>query len=618
MAAPTDRPLPEPLFRLASPGTETVVSYETHGTMTGVDTPEYRYDVTDPEGLARALGEGIPPNRSHESDPAYQLFRSRHPKVDPWRHVQSPSAQDDFYAWCTADDVDPGVRLFYLGEALRRAGLLTEALKAYQAIVVMHPRSVAWSRKRTFYWYVAPEAVSRIRKICATYPQLALRYEGARVDVERAGGMDPARDRVRVSPGRFEAGPPEPTRRETAVVTARRLEGRVRLVQYDGKDWELLVDGRPFLVRGVSYCSTTIGESAHAQNLRPWQTLDDDGNGRNDGMFDSWVDANRNGRRDPDEPVVGDAELLRRMGANAIRVYHGVDARGRYDGSGYDKELMRRLHREYGIYFILGDFLGAYTVGSGADWNLGTDYTSAQQRERMTESVLAMVEDHKQEPYVLMWLLGNENQHPSTRTNAHEHPREYAEFLNEVARRVHEIDPDHPVAVGNLTTVGLEEIGQLAPEIDVYGANVYSGAYSFGSVWQAVRRHFDRPLLFTEMGCDAYAEGRGPDEEAQAEYFLSNWEDIELNRAFGRGEGNAIGGSVFQWMDEWWKSSRGDGWGSPSRHDTDPDTDFASPDGWSHEEWYGIFGQGDGSDSPFLREPRKVYEAIRSRWADGG
>lgn len=38
------------------------------------------------------------------------------------------------------------------------------------------------------------------------------------------------------------------------------------------------------------------------------------------------------------------------------------------------------------------------------------------------------------------------------------------------------------------------------------------------------------------------------------------------------------------------------------------------PDGKSHEEWFGICGQGDGSKSPFLRQPRKVYYSYKEIW----
>lgn len=608
--------LPKRKFEPTFPGTESVVDYQKYGKFIGSGRENYEYRILDREGLGRAAGEGIHPNTSFISDPEYQRFKSVHAgQINPWDYVDSGSARNDFYAWLDTQSESDGIRLYYTAETLRKAGLLTEALKAYYAIVIHFPKTVQWSSDRSFYWYVAPEAIARIRKICATYPELGIQLEGAFVEADLSGKTNPELDKVRVWPGKFfpmdwNKGEKRPYR-----VTKKRGNGRVRLVKVDDRFWMLLVDGKQFTVKGVTYASTTVGESAHAINLRPWMHLDDDHNGKNDGMFDSWVDKNKNNRQDADEPVVGDAKLLRQMGANAIRVYHGVDLSGNYDPNEYNKELMRELNRDYGIFFIMGDFVGAYTVGSKADWEEGTDYNDPEQRKHMKKVVRDMVQDHKNEPYVLMWLLGNENQHAHTRTNADEHPEAYAKFLHELARMIHRLDPDHPVMVGNLATINVKELARYAPAIDIYGANVYNGAYSMGSIWQVVKRHYDRPVLFTEMGCDAYAEGQGPEDSGQAEYFQLNWEDIELNKAENRGEGNAIGGVVFEWLDEWWKTSKGDGWGDPGAHNTEGDFRGPFADGWMHEEWLGIFGQGDGRHSHFLREPRKIYREIQRAWA---
>lgn len=610
--------LPKPEFELASPGTETVVDYEKYGHFGNLGGPSYKYTTRDRKGLEQASGEGIYPDKSHLKDPAFEAFRAKHPEVNAWDFVDSGSNQDDFFAWCQSPKHDEGTKLFYEAEALRKAGHVAHALKAYYALLVYFPKTAAWSRDGSYYWYVGPEAVARIRKLCATYPDLGLELEGARFDVDSGATTKMDDDIVSVDPGRFARHAPSAIPRSEFRVTAERGKGRVRLAKYNDRYWELLVDGKPFFVKGVTYTCTTVGESAHALNVRPWMTLDDDKNGANDGMFDSWVDKNGNNRQDADEPAVGDARLLEEMGANTVRVYHLVTGQGEYDPREYDKELMRKLHREHGIFFVMGDFLGAYTVGSDARWDIGTDYTAEEDCANMKRVVRDMVLDHKDEPYVLMWLLGNENQHPHTKTNAHTHPKEYAEFVNEIAGMIHELDPDHPVAVCNLQTAGLKELARYAPEIDVYGSNVYSGAYSMGSVWHSVRQIYDRPVLLTEMGSDAYAEGKGADEESQAEYFRQNWKDIELNSPGQRGEGNAIGGLLFEWMDEWWKSSKGNGWGDPEIHNTEGDSPNAPfHDGWFHEEWFGIFGQGDGKKSPFLREPRRVYSAVQLAWSGG-
>lgn len=606
-------PLPKPDFELNDPGAP-CVDYAKYGKFERVGETDYAYRIIDPAGLSAAAGSGVYPSIAHQADPQFQYFASiQQSDFSVWDYTGTRYAQNDFYAWCLAP-TEEGTRLFFAGEALRKAGHIRQAVKAYHALVVHFPRTVVWSKDKSFYWYAAPEAIARIHKLLALYPELGLILEDAFVEVRRSQQNKPEADTVLTRPGRLAPHKPVDVAREFWRPKSWRGQGRVRAVRYDNGHWELLVDGKPFVVKGVTYAATTVGESAHAINLRPWMTVDDNANGRNDGMFDSWVDWNRNNRRDEGEFVVGDAELLKKMGANTIRIYHGVDEKGLYNPSEYDKALLRTLNREYGIFFIMGDFVGAYTVGSQARWDLGTDYADPVQIENMKRSVRDMVTDHKDEPYVLFWLLGNENQHPHTRTNAVDQPEAYARFLNETAKMIHEIDPDHPVAVGNLNATSIRELALNAPEIDIYGANVYSGAYSMGSVWHQVRHLYDRPVVITEMGTDAYAEGRGTDEDGQADYFRQNWKDVTENLAGARGMGNAIGAVQFEWMDEWWKSARGDSWGDPRHHNSEGDFEGPFPDGWMHEEWLGIWGQGDGSDSPRLREPRKIYEEIRRAW----
>jgi len=263
--------------------------------------------------------------------------------------------------------------------------------------------------------------------------------------------------------------------------------------------------------------------------------------------------------------------------------------------------------------------LGAYTVHSGARWDVGTDYADKDQRASMRKAVIETVREHKDEEWLFGYILGNENNMScdytgvnASRTRAASQPKEYAEFLNEIASVIHKLDPDHIVGVGNMGLSLVDAYALYAPELDFIGVNSYPGSNGFGALWISARTMIDRPVLIAEFGCDAYATAKGPDEEAQSNYLKNAWEDIAYNAAGAPGEGNSIGGILFEWLDEWWKDTRG---GDPlDKQSAESTFEFAFPDGFSQEEWLGIAGQGSGRSSPFVRAPRKAYYTIKSLW----
>ncbi len=377
---------------------------------------------------------------------------------------------------------------------------------------------------------------------------------------------------------------------------------RVKVEKRDGR-WLLLVDEEPFIVKGVEYSPDPACRAQGECNA--WMLQDENDNGLCDAAYDSFIDANRDDYQDADENAVGDFQLLEDMGCNTIRIYH-------HDG--VQRELLRDLFLTHGIRSVMGDYLGAYTVGSGADWNTGTDYTDPAQREKMKESVRAMVMEHKDEPYVLMWMLGNENDSAgsqanstSNNTNAARQPEAYARFLNEVCQMIKRLDPNHPVGVCNATTRLLTYYKRFAPAIDIIGYNAYTGPYGFGPLWTRTSGSFDRPVLITEYGTDSFNQKKGvEDEHYQSEYHRRAWRDIEANSYWGGRAGNAVGGVVYSWLDKWWLC------GSAKEHDTALGAWQGNTiDGWFNDEWLGICGQGKGIRAPFLRQPKKAYFLYR-------
>ena len=389
-------------------------------------------------------------------------------------------------------------------------------------------------------------------------------------------------------------------------VIQQRGRGKVQLLEYKTGHWQMLVDGKNYFIKGVVYEPVKVGERLRSANT--WMNYDFNANGKPDTAYDSWVDENGNNKQDAGESAIGDFQLLKDMGCNTIRIYHPTNIK---------KEVLRDLYARFGIRVMMGNFLGAYTWGSGAAWEKGTDYTDTQQRRNMLDDVKRMVLEHKDEPYVLFWMLGNENEMAGSsdnstlnNTNARVYPEAYARFVNEVAATIHGLDPNHPVAVSNASMLLMKYYAQYSPEVDIVGFNAYMGPYGFGSIWKAVKMDFDRPVVITEYGVDCYDQNKMQiDEEFQLRYYRGSWRNIVENSFALAGEGNSIGGFAYNWLDSWWLC------GSPSEHDVEKGA-WRGPakDSWMNDEWMAICGQGDGTQSPFLRQLRKVYYMFQKEW----
>jgi len=299
---------------------------------------------------------------------------------------------------------------------------------------------------------------------------------------------------------------------------------------------------------------------------------------------------------------------LKDLGCNTIRIYHPVNIK---------KEVFRDLYKRFGIKVIMGNFLGAYTWGSQASWDKGTDYTDPIQRKNMLEDVKKMVLEFKNEPYILFWMLGNENDMQGNyqnstfnNTNARLVPAVFAKFVNEVVQMIHELDPDHPVGICNGSVRLMKHFAQDAPQLDIIGVNAYSGAFGFGTLWNAVKMDFDRPVVITEYGIDCYDQNnKRIDEDSQANYYKGCWRDIVNNSYNHKGVGNSLGGFAYTWLDSWWFC------GSPFEHDVEIGAwRGPSRDSWMNDEWMALCSQGDGKSSPFLRQLRKVYYMFKEEW----
>ncbi len=621
---------PKTPIRLAFPGVQGPIPYEKFGRFNNLGTAQFKYEIVNRKGLAEAVGEGIFPNISVTKDPRYQeLMRQKKLDGSHWNFTDTPDAEINFYKWASAAE-EPGVKQFYTAIMFERMGLIEEAIKGFYAAALHFPKAFSFTYYNT-PWYVGPSSLDRVEILLRRHPQINMILKGGQITIKNRFDNDTQNDEFQIDPGKLVKG--RRSAQETPInlkklKIIKELRGpKVKLVQYANRHWQLLVDGKPFIIKAISYSVAPVGRSPDRGTwnvARDWQVVDTDTDTLHDGLFESYIDQNQNDQQDPDEPTIGDAKLIKDLGVNTIRAYHHI----------YDRELFRKLYQDYGFYVMCGDLFGMYGVGSGAKWEDGTDYTDPAQQETLLKGVREMVEGYKDEPYILMWVIGNENVY-GVSNNSNKNPEAFFSLVNRAAKMIHEIDPTRPVGIANGDFLFMDVLSEKCTDIDIMGANAYRGEGGFGRhFFQDVQDLMDKPVMVTEFGCSAIAEGYTQEqaEQYQAMYFSNNWEDLEANMA-GRGVGNSLGGVAFEFLDEWWKANsdlpesvqktRAEWYASrsatyknlqPSVHDSVPQFGFPFLDGWSYEEWFGITSQGSGKGSPYARVLRPAYFAIQKMW----
>ncbi len=352
-----------------------------------------------------------------------------------------------------------------------------------------------------------------------------------------------------------------------------------------------MVDNEPFLVKGVVYHPIPPGYD-YTYNF--WQDLD---------------------------TVERDAKLMKKAGFNAVRFYASAA------DNEHTKKVIQKLY-DNGIYTVMGHWLGF--------WNYPAPFycDSGFQKEVKT-NVLNMVKALKDEPGVIMWILGNENNYSFSgkvnpwscpETDCIENPSEkinkkaaiYYSFVNDLALDIKKIDPNHPVGLGNGELITLDIAKENAPDLDFLALIFYRGK-SFGNIFNSTRYIFDKPVLISEMGSDAYNAYRKKEaQDEQAEFLLSQWINLYENTTQVEADGNCLGGIIFEWNDEWWKYNPSDRrrW---LYHDT--------RGGWSNgayyfdikaarnlnmnEEWFGIVAFEKNDKGEYVKTPRKAYYVLR-------
>ncbi len=294
------------------------------------------------------------------------------------------------------------------------------------------------------------------------------------------------------------------------------------------------------------------------------------------------------------------------------------------------------IYEKHDIMSVINPLMGRYGTTIDGTYVQFTDYSNPRTREVLKAQVMEIVKQYKEVPGVLMFALGNESNYGLSWASFEienlpvgEQFREKAKFLyslfGETIREGKQIAPDHLFTIVNGDIQYLDLIAEYSPEMDVLGVNAYRGisfenAEDNVSMWRDVKDGLDLPVVFMEFGSDAFnARDFAEDQAAQANYLRGQWHEI-YRKSYGNGEeGNAIGGFVFEWRDEWWKYKQTENLDIQDRTASwaNGGYKFDHVEGQNNmnEEWFGITRLGDiNEQGVYVAEPRMAYEVLAEVW----
>jgi serine/threonine protein kinase/uncharacterized SAM-binding protein YcdF (DUF218 family)/SAM-dependent methyltransferase/GNAT superfamily N-acetyltransferase/predicted MPP superfamily phosphohydrolase len=262
---------------------------------------------------------------------------------------------------------------------------------------------------------------------------------------------------------------------------------------------------------------------------------------------------------DEKEGGKGHAKALKDAGCDYIRLY-AISSDDPKDIEGV-KKILQRVHEQYGIKVLLGNWAGLYAE-------------KPDDKEAAKKDVARMVERYAKEPWLLCYQIGNENNYylkgigslsgGNKWDTINMTAAEYYIFMNDLAKTVKaaekELGVSHPVLLG----VGAEFVAKDAraseeqkrmikdtcTSFDAAGLNLYTSKEGFVIRLKDLRDKLGLPVMISEFGMPSTRNG----EKKQAE-FIKEIADLLASQAAGmKGPGNVIGFTAFEATDEAWKT----------------------------------------------------------------
>lgn len=274
-------------------------------------------------------------------------------------------------------------------------------------------------------------------------------------------------------------------------------------------------------------------------------------------------------------------QYLKDLNANTIRTY-----------SGANPAFLTKLASN-GIYCILGFWV---------DYNV--DLSIPANREKIKSDWIKFVYQFKDNPGLLIWNLGNEQNYQNGNNQY------WYSLCQELAIIAYNIEGEkyHPVAINNGEIFNIGNPSFLADDnsltyIDLWGINLYN--YNLANRINQLKTKTIKPVVITEFGIDALDNRTKIEyETTQAVFDSLNWSQILSTKDI------CLGGTVFEFTDEWWKDK------DPWSHDYGGYSSSQHPDGYSNEEWWGIIRVLPDANNDGLDEwiPREAYYMFQRNW----
>jgi hypothetical protein len=330
------------------------------------------------------------------------------------------------------------------------------------------------------------------------------------------------------------------------------LTGNIKIAGY-----QLLVDGKPFIMKGVCYSPVRKGSDYPSGLIILKPTAED--------LL----------------IIEKDFQMMHEAGINTIRTY--------------DPLLDQRIL----------DLLVKY--------QLRTIVPVLNNHRVPFQKVASTVVRLKNHPSTLIWEIGNEwNRNyfyskeldPTNPDGIGFH--DSLTLLKNSARYIKLLDTKHPVST-DISASALKNESFWATllhlkSVDLFGLNVYDGL-SFGDRFQQWASHMKKPLYIGEFGADAFNTTINTEDNASQEVATRSLVTEMLNNLSAFNPNHVlVGGCIFEWNDEWWKDPKG----SLNTHNSGGMTEPGEgpyPDYVFNEEWWGIVD--------IDRNPRPAYSTLK-------